>query len=412
MGVRDLGKIVKKYAPNAVTRYPSLAAFRGRRFAIDANLLTTKFHFGTPELQDPERELHRHARSWYYFLRALEREDIQPIVVFDGETRVPEKEKENARRWKARVEQEARGRAEGSRGDRLRQLKQVWDELDKEDRQIVAQALRESELSEERITSELISPEPRTETRPQPPPTEGAMQESSPVAREEPSTSHELADTSGTQQKPSPLTSYSPPSQPVDVPTSEIKSEESVRVEVKLPAAVSSDKSEHVPIVSSTQELELGDFPDLDVEEGKHVAAKDEETSAVAAITLLERLQAPIESIKMLYQSFRADETNPVYSKNQAVVTVEEKAFYRFILAQDSSRDDAVIDDGEELAQVIAKSDKLGSSHRARARGVPRQAFQDTIVSFVGVANRDPADIRSTASDSSSRYSVHQAHVR
>lgn len=40
MGIKDLGRVVSKHAPSAVTPLSSLSDLRGRRVAIDANLLT------------------------------------------------------------------------------------------------------------------------------------------------------------------------------------------------------------------------------------------------------------------------------------------------------------------------------------------------------------------------------------
>lgn len=40
MGVKDLGKVVSRHAPSAVTTLSGLADLRGRSVAIDANLLT------------------------------------------------------------------------------------------------------------------------------------------------------------------------------------------------------------------------------------------------------------------------------------------------------------------------------------------------------------------------------------
>ncbi|GAA5824125.1 hypothetical protein JCM11251_001530 [Rhodosporidiobolus azoricus] len=155
MGVRDLTSVVKKLAPGCITPVASLRSFAGRRFAIDANLLSTKFFFvrakdrDAPSFgstrQEEEEEIRRHlARSWYYFLLALRKEGIRPIVVFDGQSRVKEKEKENERRRKARELQRLRGKAEGLRGGRLREIQEVWEGLKSdEERDRVAAAFRE-----------------------------------------------------------------------------------------------------------------------------------------------------------------------------------------------------------------------------------------------------------------------------
>lgn len=151
MGVKDLRSIILRHAPAAVQPHSFLSAFSHSTFAIDANLLTTKFHHVLPSSYALRRsslspELltrHRHVRAWYYFLLALKREDIRPIVVFDGATRLPEKEKENARRRQTREQQRERGEAERKRGERLGELKGVWEEVLEEDRMAVARGFRE-----------------------------------------------------------------------------------------------------------------------------------------------------------------------------------------------------------------------------------------------------------------------------
>lgn len=348
MGVRDLGTIVKKYAPTAVTRYASLSAFKGCRFAIDANLLTTKFHFvkssnTAPGAEEPDADPHRHVRSWYYFLRALEREDILPIVVFDGDTRVPEKERENARRRAARAEQRARGQAENTRGERLRELKDVWSGVARDDRQLVARALKQVEAGPKRLDD--IAPDSTPE----------------PV----------LSDQTGDDLPPARVLPSDEPEPVIDiVPTTE--SEPVIENEASSIAAPRLE-----PEVITVDQPE----PAIDVVKPSPVTTGEQQSG----LSVDERLKPQVDSLKTLYASFRQDETNPVYSRNQAIVTIEEKSFYSFILAQEKGDDSDIIDDGEELAQVIAKSDKLGSSHRSRAMGVPSSAFQDTMVSPAGL---------------------------
>lgn len=247
--MKDLGPIILKHASSAVTPAPSLAYFANRTVAIDANLLTTKFHHTSSS--SAKYEQHRHVRSWYWFLQALERESIRPVVVFDGSTRLPEKEKENLRRRAAREQQRVRGAAEQDRGERLRELKEVWGGVAKEDRQAVAGAFRQ------------------------------------------------------------------------------------------------------------------------------FVAA---DTPAEVSVDVDDRLRRPLEELGALHSAFRNDEANPVYSRNQVLITAEERAFFDFIVLQETSMDADLIDDGEELAQVIARSDALGLSHRKRSAGVPKSAFVDSMV--------------------------------
>ncbi|GAA5898862.1 hypothetical protein JCM8208_005414 [Rhodotorula glutinis] len=156
MGVKDLGPLIKKRSPSSVTKYTSLAPFRGKRFAIDANLLTTKFHHaeagkvapGAPltvrdPLPDHPTAGHRHARAWYWFLEALRKHGIHPIVVFDGDTRLAAKAPENERRRDARALQSARAAAEGGRGARLREMEAVMSRIGNDERPAVVEGFRD-----------------------------------------------------------------------------------------------------------------------------------------------------------------------------------------------------------------------------------------------------------------------------
>ncbi|TKA50605.1 hypothetical protein B0A53_06083 [Rhodotorula sp. CCFEE 5036] len=151
MGVRDLNAVAKRYAPESITTYASIRDFRGKTLAIDANLLTTKFHFANPypltegdtTALDDELAGHRHARAWYYFLRRLKQNDINPIVVFDGATRLDAKARENERRRLAREVQRLRGEAELIRGERLRTIRAVLAGVDHHERDEFVESFRD-----------------------------------------------------------------------------------------------------------------------------------------------------------------------------------------------------------------------------------------------------------------------------
>ena len=149
MGVRDLNAVAKRYAPDSITTYASIRDFRGKTLAIDANLVTTKFHFANPySLAEGGTALdelagHRHARAWYYFLRRLKANDINPIVVFDGATRLDAKARENERRRLAREVQRLRGEAEHIRGERLRTIHAVLAGVDRDERDEFVESFRD-----------------------------------------------------------------------------------------------------------------------------------------------------------------------------------------------------------------------------------------------------------------------------
>lgn len=278
MGVKDLGAVIKKHAPSAVTQVSSLSAFANRTVAIDANLLTSKFHFTKSDSP------HRHVRSWYWFLQALKREKIRPIVVFDGTTRVPEKEKENQRRRAARQQQKLRGEAEKSRGERLRQLQSAWGEVAEEDRSAVAAALKRSLVEREEGTT--------------------------------------------------------------------------------------------------------------------------------ASGQLDERIRESAIQLGSLHSAFREDSTNPVYSRNQVLVTAEERSFFTQIVERGPTLNldlEVQVGRDDELVRIIERSDALGQSHRSRAISIPKSAFIDTMVSSslsqtTAYCRRSIADSSVSDSDLSKRW--------
>jgi hypothetical protein len=93
-----------------------------------------------------------------------------------------------------------------------------------------------------------------------------------------------------------------------------------------------------------------------------------------------ERLQSSFAQLDALHAAFRVDESNPVYSKNQILITEEERTLFSSILSHETLTGPPLLDHNEEVALTIAKSDALGLSHRRRSTGVPKSAFIDTMV--------------------------------
>ncbi|GAA6011876.1 hypothetical protein JCM10207_003415 [Rhodosporidiobolus poonsookiae] len=320
MGVQDLTKVIKKLAPSAIRPVPSLRSFAGSRVAIDANLLSTKFFFaarrGAPPLpltrEAAEEEGRKLAQQWYWFVVKLRKEGIRPIVVFDGETRVKEKERENERRRKVRELQRLRGVAEGERGGRLREIREVWGQVKDGERREVANTFR--------------------------------------------------AEAARLQ---------------VDARTTEAAAGPSSRAQLAQPHSPR-------PAVPST----------------------------------------PAAALLTLYRSFLADSTNPIYSKNQQLITTEEQSFFASLLSgraveqlaaptappsidEVTSCDDTAVEGErltmeeletaewieEELQDVIRRSDKLGASHMSRSIGPPKEAFREVraLIHALGVPYLEPS---------------------
>ncbi|KAK4047992.1 hypothetical protein OIV83_005026 [Microbotryomycetes sp. JL201] len=377
MGVRDLGQVVKKYAPHAIKPVPSLASLRNKTVAIDANLLTTKFHYAgkpLPELLFPsafsetqeseslavKRQRHRHVRGWYWLLKALDKNGIKSVVVFDGATRVPAKTNEVKKRKKKRETEQMRSLAEGDRGERLRELKMVWGSVEQQDRAFLARALKENATVLEAESQPPISPPPEDATL--------VTDEQAVPPREEPSRMRaERGSAPDASSLPSTVTEIPPP-----VP---------LREHEEVPAQFSTDSLTDRAAGQPEQEAYTSSRPSL-------------------LESVRERLQQPLAAIQQLYTSFQQDRANPVYSRNQILLTQQEQLFYEAIVRESETAYDAeAIPDAEtgsdsDLAAAISRSDELGSTYLFRSLGVPRHAFEDTqtLISALGIPWLRPSD--------------------
>ncbi|GAA5913182.1 hypothetical protein JCM5296_005223 [Sporobolomyces johnsonii] len=339
MGVRDLVPFVKKVAPSCITPYPSLHSFTGSRFAIDANLLTTKFHFANVYNGMSTRD--NVIQQWYQFLQALEKLKIQPIVVFDGETRVKEKERENERRRKTRELERLRGQAESARAERLKKLREVWSGVGTEDRAAVVKGMREAlERRKEGVAEAKVEPaQPREtvdtlvegmrETLEQ-------RQEGAAEATVEAALPHETVDTLV----------------------------EGMRETLE-------QRQEGVAEATAEAEAEAAQ-PHETVEtlvEGMREALEQRQEGAAEATVEVALPLETVQTLLHLYDNFRSDEANPIYSRNQILVTGEEDAVFQKILAKE------VVDASPTigLEDVIARSEELGATYVARSASVQRE---------------------------------------
>ncbi|GAA5918156.1 hypothetical protein JCM1841_005278 [Sporobolomyces salmonicolor] len=301
MGVRDLLPFVKKVAPSCITPHTSLRAFAGARFAIDANLLTTKFHFSSPSLGEHSIQRRHIVQQWYAFLQALERSKIQPIVVFDGETRVKQKERENERRRKARELERLRGEAEGTRGERLKRLREVWRRVGTEDRAAVVKGIRDAlERRQEGVA-------------------EAKVEAAQPL---------ETIETL------------------VDGMRDALERRQEGVAEAKVEVAQPLETIE--TLVDGVRQ------------------ALEQPAGPTGATTEAAQPHEAVQTLLGLYDHFRSDEANPIYSKHQALITGDEGAFFQMILAQEVVNESPTVD----LEHVIARSDQLGASHVVRSAPV------------------------------------------
>jgi hypothetical protein len=179
MGVKDLSTVINRSAPSSVTFHSNLSSFAGKTLAIDANLMTSKFHYGRTAYaptrysidtneQDQDLISNQHCiASWYALLSTLSRLGIKPVVVFDGNTRLAAKAAENLRRRQSRAKEKSRASAEVERNDRLEELSAVWTSLEasknKDDvlkryRDLVTIQTEEESLVSRAITSDGTTP--------------------------------------------------------------------------------------------------------------------------------------------------------------------------------------------------------------------------------------------------------------
>ncbi|BGP48151.1 hypothetical protein JCM10450v2_004023 [Rhodotorula kratochvilovae] len=420
MGVRELGKLVRKLAPSSVTSYTSLRPFAGKRLAIDANLLTTKFHYAnagkrTPNGIDVEpNEGHRHVRAWFYFLEALRKQDIQPVVVFDGETRVKEKARENERRRKARELQRLRAAAEGDRGDRLREIREVWSRVKDGDRVAVVEGFRQAV---EEITLEVAAPIPLAESGESGDAAARESGESADAAAREVVSPNAPLHAPALTQPIRPAAPAAPP-EPETPPRTPLVAEEPAAVEPVKDAAPKQlpprqEEAALKPPYLAPSEPKLAKVASAPPRNAAEVALPFDLASEAAAAGLrLERTgritslvgaasegttAAHVIALVSLFTAYRSDSRNPVYSKNQVLVTNDEGAFFQSILRAEIDveffDDPALARNDVELDDIIARSDKLGESHSKRSDAVPRAAFEEVrkLVGALGIPFLEPS---------------------
>lgn len=377
MGVRDLTAVAKRYAPDAISLHASIREFRGKRLAIDANLLTTKFHFantaaregpaqeeeGTPPTRDAdELNGYRHARAWYHFLRRLDAHGIEPVVVFDGETRLEAKARETERRRRARDVQRLRSEAERRRGDRLREIRSVLAGVDDHERADfvasfggAAKALLDERRreAEDRGASETDAPPsasgvPFAERL-------GAVERALAdleLQRQEAGPAADGGHVAADQAAPPPLPSGALPSMPEPLEQSAAQAMAAENVADRLAWGARPDDThapEAIPAVGADidqppapkTQLPGSTTPIFDQGRGESQpsvgAASDPETAGPSPSSAAAATPAPapapastssVSALVSLFVAHLADSTNPIYSRNQLEVLRQEASFF------------------------------------------------------------------------------------
>ncbi|WVF65856.1 hypothetical protein IAT40_000593 [Kwoniella sp. CBS 6097] len=125
MGVRDLLQWVKSKHPEAIVTYPSRWAspeFKGKKIAIDATLLTNRYHFASKE--GPLKEKGE-ILGWYNLISEMRAHGIKPVAIWDERGPREWKASEARRRLTVRAGHLIRHNREIERSSRLHHLREV-----------------------------------------------------------------------------------------------------------------------------------------------------------------------------------------------------------------------------------------------------------------------------------------------
>ncbi|CAG8433948.1 12143_t:CDS:2 [Ambispora gerdemannii] len=126
MGVKDLTKLLKRHAPEALV-LKTINDFRGKTLAIDASVFIRRFVKGAPR----NNEIHQypHIVGFYHLTMFLKQHNIKPIFVFDGKRRVKEKHQELLKRRILRQNTNTGLKFEENRKTRLEKWENVVEKM-------------------------------------------------------------------------------------------------------------------------------------------------------------------------------------------------------------------------------------------------------------------------------------------
>ncbi|CAG8633873.1 11071_t:CDS:2 [Acaulospora morrowiae] len=133
MGVKNLAPLLKRYAPDSLAQR-NIDHYRNKRLAIDGSLFLRKFVYGL-RVTDKNGLEHPypHILGFYCMTLFLNENNIIPIYVFDGKTRLKEKRKEIARRKELMNKVIAGWNFEKTRNQRSEKWKDIADKMKKLD---------------------------------------------------------------------------------------------------------------------------------------------------------------------------------------------------------------------------------------------------------------------------------------
>ncbi|KAI9595552.1 PIN domain-like protein [Syncephalis fuscata] len=125
MGVRDLTRLLQRFAPTAINEHHA-HRYRGWSVAIDASLYIHRFVYaGHLQYAYP------HVVGFYGLCRHLQAWKIRPIFVFDGEQRAETKLRESERRRRLKDQTERELHMARERAERLNRLSVLMNDIDR-----------------------------------------------------------------------------------------------------------------------------------------------------------------------------------------------------------------------------------------------------------------------------------------
>ncbi|BGP24635.1 flap endonuclease-1 [Rhodotorula toruloides] len=345
MGVKDLIGLAKKLAPSSITIVPNWTTFAGRKVAIDASLLTNRFHFGRPRLDEIGEDVvdgRHHARSWYRFLQTLKMYGVEPLVVFDGSTRLAAKAREVQRRRKVYNLVKARAKVEADRSDRLKEMKEVWDNVGAEERPNVLAQLKEAVERVEKERRLRIEAEAQAVTAAAPPPDAETLRAADALAsdllRLELELEGGLAPSAATSTASS--TTSAPPSAP-SIPASPAE-----------PAPVASEEVRPPTIETPPPPVKVA--PSVPAPPPASTTPPTPLTPLIAEqpsiASLFDHLEeGPVKALAQLHEAQVADAGAVIYSKRQRSVALDQNALFGVLMKTEEPKPAVT----EKLAEVV-----------------------------------------------------------
>ncbi|KAJ8295207.1 Flap endonuclease 1 [Rhodotorula toruloides] len=356
MGVKDLGSLAKKLAPSSITTVPNWTTFAGRKIAIDASVLTNRFHFGrlrTDEIGEDVINGDHHARLWYRFIQTLQMYGVSPIVVFDGSTRLEAKAREVQRRRKVYSLIKARAKAEVDRSDRLKEMKEVWEKVGADERPVVLEQLKEAmeriererrlKIEEEARVAAAAAAPPDLETRIAADTLASELRRLELVFEGRIAAAAETTSAPSTVPAPPPPTAPAPPAQATPTPAEDAPP----------------PKTEIPPSPAAVTPPPPTPAPPLPISPPPSVPPVAEQPPVVSLFDHLE--EGPVKALAQLHEAQVADAGAALYSRRQKSVALDQNALFG-ILSETDGKKPVVVEKPAAVDEEISTEEPFEAS--------------------------------------------------